>query len=211
MEPTARRCLVVVDVQRDFCDDMPGASLGVRFGGDVAGLIGDHLRRSIDAYDLVVLTGDWHVDPGPHFSDQPDYRDTWPPHCVAGTLGAEWHPQLEAALVEVAGRVPITVIRKGMQAAAYSGFEGCEEVDASETSEPRTLDELLHGAAIDELDIVGIATDHCVVATATDALASGYATTILAGLTAAVDVTSGLECLAALAAAGAVVEGTLPS
>ncbi|MGZ4740736.1 MAG: isochorismatase family protein [Ilumatobacteraceae bacterium] len=205
MEPGARRCLVIVDVQRDFCDDQPGATLGVPFGGKVAGLIGDHLRSSIHDYDLVVLTSDWHVDPGPHFSESPDYRDSWPRHCVAETIGATWHPQLEAALSDIEGRVPTVVIRKGSYQAAYSGFEGFEQ------SDHRSLDEVLRGASIESLDIVGIATDHCVAATALDALARGYSTRVLGSLTAAVDVGRGVECLAALAASGAVVEGAPPS
>jgi nicotinamidase/pyrazinamidase len=196
---------VVVDVQRDFCDDQPGATLGVPFGGKVAGLIGDHLRSSIDDYDLLVLTGDWHVDPGAHFSESPDYRDSWPRHCVAGTDGAAWHPQLEAALSDIEGRVPTAVIRKGSHQAAYSGFEGFEESDS------RSLDEVLRGASIESLDIVGIATDHCVNATATDALKCGYSIRVLGALTASVDAGRGVECLAALADGGALVEGSPPS
>lgn len=195
------RCLVVVDVQRDFCDDQPDASLGVPFGGQVAGLIGDYLTTSIDDYDLLVLTGDWHVDPGPHFSDTPDYLDSWPSHCVAGTIGASWHPRLDAALGEIAGRVPTVVIRKGMHQAAYSGFEGSEQIG------DKSLDDVLRASGIESLDIVGIATDHCVAATAADALGNGYTTRVLGGLTAAVDKTRGVESLATLAAQGAIVKG----
>ena len=201
MNPGSGRCLVVVDVQRDFCDDQPDASLGVPFGGEVAGLIGDYLTTSIDDYDLLVLTGDWHVDPGPHFSEMPDYVDTWPPHCVAGTVGSAWHPRLDEALDEIAGRVPTVVIRKGMHEAAYSGFEGFEH------SHSESLDAVLRAAGIQSVDIVGIATDHCVVATAVDALGNGYTTRVMGGLTAAVDETRGLESLASLAAQGAIVEG----
>jgi len=202
MDSSPRRCLVVVDVQRDFCDDQPGASLGVPFGGEVAGLIGDYLTTSIDQYDLLVLTGDWHVDPGEHFSDAPDYRDSWPPHCVAGTSGSEWHPRLDSALDEIAGRVPTVVIRKGLLEAAYSGFEGSNHHDG------KSLDDVLRAAGIESLDIVGIATDYCVAATAADALGNGYTTRVLGGLTAAVDDARGEESLAALAAQGATVEGT---
>jgi nicotinamidase/pyrazinamidase len=205
MKPGSGRCLVVVDVQRDFCDDQPGASLAVAFGGEVAGLIGDYLTTSIDDYDLLVLTGDWHVDPGPHFSDTPDYQDTWPPHCVAGTIGSSWHPRLDAALGEIGGRVPTVVIRKGVHEAAYSGFEGFE---GSEQNDSRSLDDVLRASGIESLDIVGIATDHCVAATAADALSNGYTTRVLGGLTAAVDEARGVESLATLAAQGAIVEGT---
>jgi nicotinamidase/pyrazinamidase len=201
MDHGSGRCLVVVDVQRDFCDDHPEASLGVPFGGAVAGLIGQYLTTAIDQYDLLVLTGDWHVDPGQHFSDSPDYRDSWPPHCIAGTVGSSWHQQLDAALAEIAGKVPTVVIRKGMHEAAYSGFEGADENDG------KRLDDVLRSCGIGSLDIVGIATDHCVAATAADALRSGYSTRVFGGLTAAVDETRGLESLAALAAQGATVDG----
>ncbi|MGZ4672453.1 MAG: isochorismatase family protein, partial [Ilumatobacteraceae bacterium] len=132
-------------------------------------------------------------------------RDSWPRHCVAETIGATWHPQLEAALSDIEGRVPTVVIRKGSYQAAYSGFDGFEQ------SDHRSLDEVLRGASIESLDIVGIATDHCVAATALDALARGYSTRVLGSLTAAVDVGHGVECLAALATSGAVVEGAPPS
>ena len=202
MKPGSGRCLVVVDVQRDFCDDQPGASLGVAFGGEVADLIGTYLTTSIDDYDMLVLTGDWHIDPGVHFSESPDYKDTWPPHCVAGTSGSTWHPRIDEALEEISGRVPTVVIRKGMHEAAYSGFEGSVENGG------RTLDEVLRSFGIESLDIVGIATDHCVAATAADALSNGYATRVLGGLTAAVDDARGEESLATLADQGAIVEGT---
>lgn len=201
MEQGSGRCLVVVDVQRDFCDDQPEATLGVPFGGEVAGLIGHFLTTSIDDYDLLVLTGDWHVDPGDHFSDAPDYSDTWPPHCVAGTVGASWHPRLDTALAEIAGRVPTVVIRKGMHEAAYSGFEGSDQDGG------KTLDDVLRASGIQSLDIVGIATDHCVAATAADALSNGYTTSVLGGLTAAVDEDRARERLADLAAQGAIVDG----
>ncbi len=201
MSNGSKRGLVIVDVQRDFCDDQPGATLGVRFGGEVAGLIGDHLRSSIDDYDLLVLTGDWHIDPGAHFSEQPDYVDTWPRHCVAGTDGATWHPLLDAALADIEGRVPTVVIRKGRHEAAYSGFEGADE------GSDRSLDDVLRSADIGSVDVVGIATDHCVNATAADAVRLGYETRVIGGLTAAVDDARGEQCLAALAASGATVEG----
>lgn len=195
------RALIVVDVQRDFCDDQDGATMGVEFGGEVAGLIGDHLRRSIDDYALVVLTSDWHVDPGAHFSETPDFVDTWPHHCVANTDGAAWHPALETALTESAGKVPTVVIRKGQFAAAYSGFEGATESDG------QSLDGVLRGAGVSAVDVVGIATDYCVAATVADSLKLGYQTQVLAGLTAAVNAAGGAERLAELAAAGATVVG----
>ena len=163
------RALIVVDVQNDFCE---GGSLAVTGGAAVAAsikelLAGDH------GYDLVVATRDHHVDPGPHFSDTLDYVDSWPPHCVAGTPGAELHPNLGSPAF--AG-----VFDKGEFEAAYSGFEGRDS----------TLDvglaEFLRSHAVTSVDVVGIATDHCVRATAADALAAGFDTTVLLDLTAAV-------------------------
>lgn len=164
------RALIVVDVQNDFCE---GGSLAVAGGAAVAAsisalLAGDH------GYDLVVATRDWHVDPGAHFAAEPDYVDTWPVHCVAGTPGAEFHPAL--ATDQVAA-----VFSKGRETAAYSGFEGVDlELDEV------TLERFLRDHAVSEVDVCGIATDHCVNATARDAARLGFDTTVLVGLTAAV-------------------------
>ena len=165
-----RRALLVVDVQPTFCE---GGALPVEGGNDVAARVAGLLDGE-HGYDMVVTTQDWHIDPGDHFSDEPDFVDTWPPHGVAGTAEADLHPALDA----VAGRIDARV-RKGMHAAAYSGFEGTDD-------DGRALNEVLAAAAITDVDVVGIAFDHCVRATAIDAAATGYATTVIEGLSASV-------------------------
>ena len=108
------RALIVVDVQNDFCE---GGSLAVMGGAAVAESVSRLARDG--GYDHVVATRDFHIDPGAHFSDTPDFVDTWPPHCLAGTPGASFHPALDVAPVDA-------VFDKGHHTAAYSGFEGTE-------------------------------------------------------------------------------------
>jgi nicotinamidase/pyrazinamidase len=161
------RALVIVDVQNDFCE---GGSLAVAGGSAVvrkinALLAGDH------GYVHVVATKDYHVDPGGHFSGHPDYLNSWPPHCVAGSSGAEFHPDLDTEQIE-------EVFRKGAYAAAYSGFEGAAHGVG--------LADWLRDRGVDEVDIVGIATDYCVRATAEDARREGFDTRVLVALTAGV-------------------------
>jgi nicotinamidase/pyrazinamidase len=162
------RALIIVDVQNDFCE---GGSLAVAGGAAVARAISGHLSRD-PGYSHVVATKDFHVDPGSHFSDHPDYAASWPPHCVAGTPGADFHPDLDTGAIEA-------VFRKGAHAAAYSGFEGRDD-------DGTPLGDWLHGHGVDEVDVVGIATDYCVHATAADAARGGFATRVLLGLTAGV-------------------------
>jgi len=161
--------LVIVDVQHDFCE---GGSLAVEGGAAVAAGISDWMREHADDYDLIVATRDHHVDPGEHFSDDPDFAESWPPHCVAGTPGASFHHDLDVGPIEI-------VVSKGEHEAAYSGFEGV-------TPDGRSLRRLLEDRGIEAVDIVGIATDYCVRATALDAAAAGYSTTVLLDLTAGV-------------------------
>lgn len=163
-----RRALLVVDVQNDFCE---GGSLAVAGGAQVARDVSALLQNSHD-YDVVVATRDAHIDPGNHFADQPDFVDSWPAHCVAGTPGAEFHPELTFREFDA-------VFDKGAHQAAYSGFEG---TNAQGTGMERYLRE----QGVTEVDVVGIATDHCVRATALDAAAAGFTTTVLTELTAAV-------------------------
>ena len=165
-----RSALLVVDVQPTFCE---GGALPVEGGNDVAARVADLLAGE-HGYDVVVTTQDWHIDPGGHFSDEPDFVDTWPPHGVAGTAEAELHP----ALASVADRIDASV-RKGMHAAAYSGFEGVDD-------DGRTLDAVLAAGGVTDVDVVGLAFDHCVRATAVDAAANGYATTVIEELSASV-------------------------
>ncbi len=121
-----RRALIVVDVQNDFC---PGGSLAVADGDVVATRISEWIESGGERYEQVVATMDWHPPPGgarpfAHFSDNPDYSTTWPPHCVAGTAGAELHPNLSLPADAI-------IVRKGQAAAAYSGFEGTDDQAAA--------------------------------------------------------------------------------
>lgn len=167
------RAIIVVDVQQDFCE---GGSLAVAGGAGVAERISHYLATERAGYDLVVATRDLHVDPGAHFArpgTEPDYVDTWPPHCLEGTPGAAYHPAL---------RLPASTVHvvKGEHTAAYSGFEG--HVDGADTP----LEALLREAGVDEVDVVGLADSHCVKATSVDAATAGFTTTVLTDLTAGV-------------------------
>jgi nicotinamidase/pyrazinamidase len=181
------RALIVVDVQNDFCE---GGSLAVTGGAAVAAAISERLRTA--PYDHVVATRDHHVDPGAHFSAAPDFVDTWPPHCRSGTPGASFHPELDVARIEA-------VFDKGAHAAAYSGFEGAEPGGTA-------LADWLRRHDVDAVDVVGIATDHCVRATALDAAAAGFATTVLLDLCAGVAPETTERALAQLRSAGITVE-----
>jgi len=163
------RALIIVDVQNDFCE---GGSLAVAGGAAVAAGISLVLDRAAGRWDHVVATKDFHIDPGSHFSDHPDFVDSWPRHCVVGTGGADFHPELAQDRIEA-------VFVKGEHAAAYSGFEG-------HTSSGVGLADWLRERSVTEVEVVGIATDHCVRATALDAAAAGFDTTVLLDLTAGV-------------------------
>jgi nicotinamidase/pyrazinamidase len=163
------RALIVVDVQNDFCE---GGSLEVAGGAGVAGAITKHMRAAAADYDHVIATKDYHIAPGGHFSEEPDYVTTWPRHCVVGTTGVEFHPRLATEPIEA-------VFTKGAYGAAYSGFEGTTEGEVG-------LADWLRRQDVDRVDVVGIATDHCVRATAIDAVKAGFATRVLLDLTAGV-------------------------
>jgi nicotinamidase/pyrazinamidase len=179
------RALIIVDVQNDFCE---GGSLAVAGGAAVAGAISTLLKSGNHGYDHVVATLDFHIDPGSHFSEHPDYYDSWPPHCVAGSSGAQSHPDLDTDAIE-------TVFRKGEHAAAYSGFEGVDENGTP-------LADWLRERGVDQVDVAGIATDYCVRATAADAARAGFQTHVLLGLTAGVDPTTTAEAIASLERGG---------
>lgn len=181
------RALLVVDVQNDFCE---GGSLAVAGGAAVAAAVTEHMAAG--GYDHVVATRDHHVDPGAHFADTPDFVDSWPPHCVVGTGGAELHPALDRGPIEA-------VFDKGEHAAAYSGFEG--------TSDGVPLAGWLRAHGVDAVDVVGIATDHCVWATALDAVAHGLETRVLLHLTAGVSEATTEAALDQLRTAGVALEG----
>ncbi len=163
------RALIIVDVQNDFCE---GGSLAVGGGAAVAAGISLVLDRAGDRWDHVVATRDWHIDPGAHFSTHPDFVESWPAHCVVGTNGSEFHPELNTSRIEA-------VFHKGEHAAAYSGFEG-------HTEDGQSLADWLRARSVTEVEVVGIATDHCVRATALDAVAAGFTTTVILELTAGV-------------------------
>ncbi|SFK70510.1 isochorismatase family protein [Streptomyces pini] len=167
------RALIVVDVQNDFCE---GGSLAVAGGADVAAAITDLVGQSTAGYRHVVATRDHHVSPGDHFSDHPDFRHSWPAHCVAGTEGVGFHPNFAPAVAS--GSID-AVFDKGAYAAAYSGFEGKDENGVP-------LADWLRSHGVTEVDVVGIATDHCVRATALDAAREGFRTRVLLGMTAGV-------------------------
>ncbi|MGA5064995.1 nicotinamidase [Streptomyces exfoliatus] len=192
------RALIVVDVQNDFCE---GGSLAVTGGADVAAAITDLVGQTAGtSYRHVVATRDHHVDPGAHFApagEVPDYVTSWPVHCVAGTEGVGFHPNFAPA---VASGAIDAVFDKGAYEAAYSGFEGHDE-------NGRTLAEWLRARDVTEVDVVGIATDHCVRATALDAAREGFRTHVLLDLTAGVAKETTDRALEELRAAGVELTG----
>ena len=185
------RALIVVDVQNDFCE---GGSLPVSGGARVAAGINDLLHRwhaqadDAPAYDVVVATKDHHVDPGSHWSLKPDFVDSWPVHCKVGTEGAAFHPNLDPQPFD-------EVFYKGEYEAAYSGFEG-------RTSSGDPLTDWLRARQVEEVDVCGIATDHCVRATALDSAGEGFTTRVLTALCAGVAEESTAAAITELAGAG---------
>jgi nicotinamidase/pyrazinamidase len=179
--------VVVVDVQNDFCE---GGSLPVAGGTEVARAVSQRLGEG--GFDVAVATRDHHIDPGAHFSEAPDFVDSWPPHCVVGTPGMAFHPALDTSAVEA-------VFDKGEYAAAYSGFEGCFD--------GTLLGDWLRGRGVDEVEVVGIATDHCVRATALDAARQGFRATVRLDLTAGVAPGTVAAALHELRAAGVQLSG----
>ncbi len=165
------RAILIVDVQNDFTE---GGALATDGGAAVAAAITEHLRTH--DYALVVASRDWHDGEGDnsgHFaSGEPDFVDTWPVHCVAETPGADYHPALDALAIDVH-------VKKGQGVPAYSAFEG-------KTDDGETLGEVLEEQGIDELDVVGIATDHCVKASALDGALAGLRVRVIDALTSAV-------------------------
>jgi nicotinamidase/pyrazinamidase len=185
------RALIVVDVQSDFCE---GGSLAVAGGSAVAAAISEYLAAEGDGYAHVVASRDYHIDPGDHFSDHPDFAGSWPPHCVAGSPGAQFHANLDISRVE-------TVFSKGAHAAAYSAFEGTDEAGTP-------LADWLRERDVDAVDVVGIATDYCVRATALDAEREGFATQVLLGMTAGVNPATTQDAVQALREAGVRLTGS---
>ncbi|MFD5462727.1 isochorismatase family protein [Kitasatospora sp. NPDC127059] len=188
------RALIVVDVQNDFCE---GGSLAVAGGAEVAAAITDLIAESSPGYQHILATRDHHIDPGGHFSTEPDYVTSWPVHCVAGTEGVGFHPNFAPAVISGAVEA---VFDKGAYSAAYSGFEGLDENDRGPV-------EWLRERKVDEVDVVGIATDHCVRATALDAARAGFTTRVLLDLTAGVAPETTAAALEELRAAGVELVG----
>jgi nicotinamidase/pyrazinamidase len=182
------RAIVVVDPQPDFFE---GGALPVTGATRISEKIADYLRRRGDDYSLKVVTQDWHLDPGDHWSAHPDFVTTWPVHCAADSRGAEIHE----SLVEQSWDV---VIRKGQHDGAYSGFQGSSEHGS-------TLVDELRSADIDEVTVVGFATDHCVRATALDARGNGFDVTVLLDLCAGVDPATTRDAIDELMSAGVTI------
>ena len=188
------RALIVVDVQNDFCE---GGSLAVEGGARVASDIGEllhHWTRRDDqapAYAVVVASKDHHVDPGQHWSKEPDFVESWPVHCRVGTDGEAFHPNLDPQPFDA-------IFLKGEHRAAYSAFEGA-------TVDGDGLADWLRAHHVDQVDVCGIATDYCVRATALDARAEGFRTRVLESLCAGVAPESTRQALTEMSSAGIIV------
>ncbi|NQD88646.1 isochorismatase family protein [Paenarthrobacter sp. CM16] len=204
------RALIIVDVQNDFCE---GGTLAVEGGAAIAGAITEYVDANQQHFDHIVATQDWHIEPGEHFSDDPDMVDSWPPHCRARTKGAELHEDLDPEYIQA-------YFRKGQYTAAYSGFEGVlapeDDVPTGDLKAGAAvaevldedaigLDDWLQSHDVEDVVVVGLATDYCVKSTALDAVQAGYNTTVIAGLTAGIaeDLS---EALDEMEAAGVEVE-----
>lgn len=179
------RALIVVDVQPTFTE---GGALPVQGGNAVAERIADYWEGHEGDYDLIATSQDWHIEPGGHFADEPDYVDTWPAHGVAGTEEAELHPALKGLDADL-------TIKKGQYAAAYSAFEGV-------TDDGKSLEDALREAGITDVDVVGLAESHCVAQTALDSERAGFATRVLSDLTEPVSPELGEKAREEMRAAG---------
>src|SRR3954466_7578891 len=188
------RALIVVDVQNDFCE---GGSLPVDGGARVASDIGEllhHWSRGDDqapAYDVVVASKDHHIDPGHHWSKDPDFVDSWPVHCQVGTDGEAFHPNLDPQPFDA-------IFLKGDHEAAYSAFDG-------RTVDGDGLADWLRAHEVDEVDVCGIATDYCGRATALHAHRGGFATGVAQDLCAGVAPESTAKALAEMQSTGIAV------
>ena len=195
------KALIIVDVQPTFCE---GGELAVEGGNEVAERIADYVHRHAGDYAYMATTQDWHIEPGTHWSDHPDFVDSWPKHGIAGSPGAELHPRIRELGIP-------HHFKKGQYSAAYSGFEGIEdntdriqsrqEFSEAKSSGP-TLAEALALAEVDQVDVVGIAESHCVKETALDAVKQGYKVTVFGNLTVPVSEDQGIEARKAMALAG---------
>lgn len=177
-----KTALIIVDVQNDFVEE---GSLAVAGGVDLANRLAAHLKENHGKYDIIVTTQDWHIDPKGHFSEAPDFVDTWPVHCVAEEFGSRIVAPLAERIGELVVNDNIDYVRvvKGEYTAAYSGFEGYIVNNGD------TLETDLVIAGITDVDVVGIATDYCVKATALDAKKAGFNTTVLKEFTVGINPT----------------------
>ena len=188
------RALLVVDVQNDFCE---GGSLPVDGGARVASDIGEllhHWSRGDDqapAYDVVVASKDHHIDPGHHWSKDPDFVDSWPVHCQVGTDGEAFHPNLDPQPFDA-------IFLKGNHEAAYSAFEGT-------TVDGHALLDWLRARQVEQVDVCGLATDHCVRLTALDSQERGFETRVISALCAGVAPETTERALAEMTAAGVTI------
>ena len=182
------KAILIVDVQNDFTE---GGALGVDGGDAVAVRITDYLHASGDEYDFVSASRDWHDADntnGGHFSATPDFVETWPVHCVAGTPGAAYDPGIDTSLVDIH-------VRKGQGKPAYSAFEGT-------VGDGRGLAEVIDELEITELDVVGIATDYCVLQSALDARRAGLTVRVLTKMIAGVAAQTSQQALEQMGRSG---------
>jgi len=184
-----RNALLVVDVQVDFVE---GGSLGVQGGLTVAAMIARHVRHFRNEYQFVVASRDFHENAPDHISDHPDFVNTWPRHCMAGTPGAAFVPTIQNLVRE---KYVQTVVTKGRNSAAYSAFDGLD-------ARGHKLLDVLKENRIDHIDVCGIATDYCVRASALDARANQFQVRVLVNLCAAVKEETGQQALEEMKAAG---------
>ena len=169
------RALLVIDVQNDFCE---GGSLATKGGAAVAKKISEYIEKHFADYSLIAASRDWHdVESlnGGHFvpeGTQPDFVNSWPNHCVEGTTGAEYHPNLNTSRIQLH-------VKKGHGKPAYSIFEGT-------TPEGQDFNSVLESNGVTAVDIVGIATDYCVYQSAMDAKKNGLEVRVISSLTSGV-------------------------
>ncbi|WP_295786200.1 isochorismatase family protein [uncultured Microbacterium sp.] len=185
------RALFIVDVQNDFTER---GALGVDGGDAVAERISRYLDGHADDYAVVVASRDWHHgedDNGGHFAAAPDFVDTWPVHCVGGTYGAEYDDVFDTSRVT-------HHLKKGQGRPAYSLFEGVSD-------DGETAASILDRYGIRDIDIVGIATDYCVRASALDAVAAQRRVRVLTDLIAGVHPESSAAALREVERAGAIL------
>ncbi len=210
-----KRALLVVDTQPTFCE---GGGLPVAGGNALAARIGEYVATAVAAgtYDEIVASQDWHLDPGGHWAaagTRPDFATSWPRHGAAGEPEADLHPAFLAALGAGPAEVPPAIsalVRKGMTAAAYSAFEGVvvhDPADLHPSGPP--LADWLRAHAVTDVDVCGIATDHCDRATALDSVEAGFRTRLLVDLTVGVAPDTTAAALEEMSASGVeIVTGT---